>query len=136
MKYVKQKFNGKHIFTSVVAMESNPTEVPIVNVETAEKESAQDVNEDYWEGNIPFKFQLLCYKNMHCVFPLYVDRSWGTAACLTTPWGVLPSNRLMGICRWIEWNFHNRIEYNVVAFSTELLEWCRTFFGILGVRKL
>ena len=47
MKYVKQKFNGKHIFTFVVAMESTPTEVPIVNVETAEKESAQDVNEDY-----------------------------------------------------------------------------------------
>ena len=94
-------------------MESIPTEVPIVNVETAEKESAQDVNEDYWQGKIPFKFQLLCYKNMHCVFPLYVDRSRGTAACLTTPWGVLPSYRLMGMCRWIEWHFHDQIDYEL-----------------------
>ena len=33
--------------------------------------------------------------------------------------GILPSNRLMEMCRWID--------YNGVTFSLELLEWDRTF---------
>ena len=39
---VKQKFNNKHFFTSLVAMEKTLTGVPIVDVETAEKEISQD----------------------------------------------------------------------------------------------
>ena len=33
------------------------------------------------------------------------------------------------MCRWIRSHFHGGINYNVVAFSLELLEWDRTFSG-------
>ena len=45
---------------------------------------------------------------------------------------VLPSNRLMGMCRWIGSHFHGWIDYSGVAFSLELLEWDRTFSGLGG----
>ena len=48
------------------------------------------------------------------------------------PRGVLPSDRLMGMCRWIGSHFHGWIDYNGVAFSLELLEWDRTFSGFGG----
>ena len=35
--------------------------------------------------------------------------------------GALPSNRLMGMCRWMGSHFHVWIDYNGVAFSIELL---------------
>ena len=31
--------------------------------------------------------------------------------------GVLPSNRLLGMCRWIRSHFYDWIDYNGVAFS-------------------
>ena len=43
--------------------------------------------------------------------------------------GILPSRRLMGMCRWMGSHFHGGINYNVVAFLLELLEWDRTFSG-------
>ena len=46
--------------------------------------------------------------------------------------GVLPSNRLMGMCRWMGSHFHDWIDYNGVAFSIELLEWGRIFSGFRG----
>ena len=46
--------------------------------------------------------------------------------------GAHPSNRLMGMCRWMGSHFHDWIDYNGVAFSTELLEWGRTFSGFWG----
>ena len=46
--------------------------------------------------------------------------------------GALPSNRLMGMCRWMGSHFHDWIDYNGVAFSTELLEWGRIFLGFWG----
>ena len=46
--------------------------------------------------------------------------------------GVLPSNRLMGMCRWIWSHFHDWIDYNGVALSTELLEWGLIFSGFWG----
>ena len=64
-------------------MERISTEVPIVDVETPDKEITQDVNEDYLQGKVRFKPQPLYYKNMHCVFPMY--RSKGKTACMTTP---------------------------------------------------
>ena len=48
------------------------------------------------------------------------------------PRGVLPSDRLMGMCRWMGSYFHGWIDYNGVAFSSELLEWDRTFSGFGG----
>ena len=46
--------------------------------------------------------------------------------------GVLPSKRLMGMCRWMGSYFHNWTDYNGVTFLAELLEWGRTFSGFLG----
>ena len=46
--------------------------------------------------------------------------------------GVLPSNRLMGVCGWMGSHFHDRIDYDGVPFSIEILEWGRIFSG-LGV---
>ena len=56
------------------------------------------------------------------------SRGWGGG-------GALPSNRLMGMCRWMGSHFHDCIDYNGVAFSKELLEWGRIFSGFnFGVR--
>ena len=49
-----------------------------------------------------------------------------------TQGGVLPSNRLMGMCCWMGSHFHDWIDYNGVAFSLELLEWGRIFSGFGG----
>ena len=49
---LRQKFSSKHFFTSLVAMERISTEVPIVDVETTDKEINQDVNEDYLGGSL------------------------------------------------------------------------------------
>ena len=43
------------------------------------------------------------------------------------PGGVLPSNRVMEMCRWMGSHPHGWIDYNGVAFSLEVLEWGRTF---------
>ena len=46
--------------------------------------------------------------------------------------GALPSNRLIGICRWMGWHFCDWIDYKGVVFSIELLEWgahCLDFGG-------
>ena len=46
--------------------------------------------------------------------------------------GALPSNRLIGICRWMGWHFCDWIDYKGVVFSIELLEWgahCQDFGG-------
>ena len=37
------------------------------------------------------------------------------------------------MCLWIVSHFHDWIDCNGVAFSTELLEWGRTFSDFLGV---
>ena len=49
--------------------------------------------------------------------------------------GVLPSNRLMGMCRWMGSHFHSWIDYNGVAFSLELLEWDDTFSAFGGTEN-
>ena len=116
MIVLKQKFNNKHFFTSLVAMEKTSTKVPIVDVETAEKEFSKDVDEESLQGKVHFKLQLLCYKNMHRVFLLYIDRSRGKIVYMTNSWGVLLNHRLMGMIRWIEWHFHDRVDYDGVAF--------------------
>ena len=46
--------------------------------------------------------------------------------------GLLPYKRPMGMGRWMGWHFHDWIDYNGVAFSTELLEWGRTFSDFWG----
>ena len=39
---------------------------------------------------------------------------------------------LMGMCRWMGLHFYDRINYNGVSFSIELLEWGRTFSDFWG----
>ena len=39
------------------------------------------------------------------------------------------------MCRWMGSPFHDRIDYNGVAFSIELLEWGRTFSDFWGGRQ-
>ena len=46
--------------------------------------------------------------------------------------GAFPSNRLMGMCRWMGSHYHDWIDYNGVAFSIELLVWGRIFSGFEG----
>ena len=46
--------------------------------------------------------------------------------------GAPPSNRLMGMCCWMGSHFHDWIDNNGVAFSTELLQWGRIFLGFGG----
>ena len=48
------------------------------------------------------------------------------------PGEVLPSNRLMGMCRCLGSHFHDWIDYNGIAFSIDLLEWGRIFSGFGG----
>ena len=43
---------------------------------------------------------------------------------------VLPSKRLLGMCRWV-----GHIDYNGVTFLVELLEWSRKFSGLLGLEN-
>ena len=47
------------------------------------------------------------------------------------PGGVLPSKRLLGMCRWMGSHFHNWTDYIGVTFLVELLEWGRKFSGFL-----
>ena len=46
--------------------------------------------------------------------------------------GVLPYEKLMGMCCWMGSHFHDWIEYDGAAFLIELLEWGHTFSDFLG----
>ena len=67
-------------------------------------------------------------------------RRWKTRKCIAIAivlchpggGGVLPSKRLLGMCRWMGSYFHNRTDYNGVTFLVELLEWGQKFSGVLG----
>ena len=50
---------------------------------------------------------------------------------------VLPCKRLMRMCLWMgSSHFHDRNDFNEVAFSIELLEWGRTFSDFCGKKIL
>ena len=51
--------------------------------------------------------------------------------------GVLPINGLMGMCCWMAFHFHDRIDYNDYIFCIFffLLELGCKFLGSWGVRK-
>ena len=42
------------------------------------------------------------------------------------------NSRLMGICLWIRWHFHDYIDYYRFGFSKDLLEWGRILSGFWG----
>ena len=46
--------------------------------------------------------------------------------------GVLPSKRLLGMCRWMGSYFHNWTDHNGVKLLIELLKCGRKFLGFLG----
>ena len=60
---------------------------------------------------------------------LFGDSNMAEVASCENARGVLPSNNLMGMCRWMGSHFHDWIDYNGVAFSIELQEWVRIFSG-------
>ena len=58
--------------------------------------------------------------------------------CTGIPGGVLPSNRLMGMCRWMGSHSHDLIDYDGVAFSLGANRATRMgshICGISGVSK-
>ena len=65
---------------------------------------------------------------VHPLPPAFWGFPNGMSPCMARG-GALPSNRLMGMCRWMGSHFHDWIDYNGVAFSTELLEWDHIFLG-------
>ena len=73
---------------------------------------------DWGRGYVNLKLQNIPYLDVR------------SAKCI--PWGVLPSKRLLGMCRWMGSHFHNWTDYNGVTFLVELLEWGRKFSGFLG----
>ena len=50
------------------------------------------------------------------------QNEWFQRDCKSLRGGICPSNRLMGMCRWLGLHFHDWIDYNGVAFLLELLE--------------
>ena len=46
--------------------------------------------------------------------------------------GVLPYNKLIGMCHWMESHFDDWNDFNGVAFSIDLLEWGRKFSDFGG----
>ena len=57
---------------------------------------------------------------------MYPCRDWLKQIAVQAQ-GVLPSKRLVEICRWMGSHFHDCIDYNRVKFLVELLEWGRAF---------
>ena len=62
----------------------------------------------------------------------FLPRKNGQSWIVKTRGGILPSKRLLGMCRWMGSHFHNRPDYNGVTFLVELFEWGRKFSGFLG----
>ena len=60
---------------------------------------------------------------------LFGDSNMAEVTSCENARGVLSSNNLMGMCRWMGSHFHDWIDYNGVAFSIELQEWGRIFSG-------
>ena len=49
--------------------------------------------------------------------------------------GVLPSSRVMGMCRWVGSHFHDWIDYYGVAFFVRVTRMRSFIFRIFGVGK-
>ena len=85
---------------------------------------------------IPYRQRVICSASGGIRINNYCTRVQQIATIITMSlggWGgVLPDKRLMGMCCWMGSHFHDWIDYNGVAFSTELLEWGRTFSDLLG----
>ena len=74
---------------------------------------------------------------IQCITPIAL-RNRVPVSTLCIPGGVLPCNRLMGMCRWMGSHFHDWIDYNGVAFSIGTNRVTRMgshICGILGVSK-
>ena len=83
---------------------------------------------DLFSASVKYSF-LFSWTLCHA-FPFM--RSLSPRVQRSTGGGVLPSKRLLGMCRWMGSHFHNWIDYIGVTFLVELLEWGRTFSGFLG----
>ena len=68
-------------------------------------------------------------KSLYLLLKLHFKKAGG---------GELPSNGLLGMCRWMGWHFHDSTDHNGVAFSSIFNRVTRMgshFFGTLRVRK-
>ena len=55
--------------------------------------------------------------------------------CFLSPGDVLPSNRLMGMCRWMGSHFHDWIDYNGSLGAIRVTRMGSHICGISGVSK-
>ena len=51
------------------------------------------------------------------------------------PGGILPSKRLLGMCRWMGSDFHNWTDYNGVYNFNRVTRMGSQIFGIFGIGK-
>ena len=63
--------------------------------------------------NYEAQFSRLNRKHIHVQVPLAAAVPWGR--------GILPSKRLMGMCRWMGSHFHNWTDYNGITFLARFL---------------
>ena len=75
------------------------------------------------------KLTLVTFKYQQNESTIHWMRCLRTSCCAG---GVLPSKRLLGMCRLMGSHFNNWTDYNGVTFLVELLEWGRKFSGFLG----
>ena len=82
-----------------------------------------------WSKNYYSSFSLCMQEyrmyKYSCVLSLRAWRPGGDG-------GLLPYERLMGMCCWLGSHFHGWIDYNGVAFSRVLLESGRAFSDFWG----
>ena len=68
------------------------------------------------QKRLKIQIRNIVVQEIHSVYKVDVMKSAGGGG------GVLPYNRLMGMCRKMGSHFNDCIDYNGVAFSIELLE--------------
>ena len=75
-------------------------------------------------GFIFFCLGRICFLGLHNLQDYIPGREGGG--------GILPYQRLIGMCRWMGSHFHDWSDYTGVAFSIDLLEWGCKFSDLWG----
>ena len=63
------------------------------------------------------------------------QNEWFQRDCKPPPGGICPSNRPMGMYRWMGLHFHSSIDYDGVAFFIRVARIGSYIFGIWGIRE-
>ena len=99
---------------------------------------------ELFSGGIHAKMSVNAAESFMIVFPRTVIFSSTTLRLqdailymyVQVPGGVLPCNRLMGMCRWMGSHFHDWIDYNGVAFSIGTNRVTRMGSHICGISEV